>query len=504
MGQRNLDVLLTTEGTYPVEHGGVSTWCEQLLRRVSGVRFQVMTVMANPYLSPRRELPASVTDWIQVPLWGTLDPAENWRRGLAESARRIRLTTPAVVRDTFLPAFSRVVEACWSPEPVDGREFGARLLDLHRLFAAHDYQALMKNRAVWHWYREAVTERFGPRFGLEPNLDDVAQSLSWLYRFLVVVATPVPRTDITHASAAAFCAIPGVLARQMHGVPLLLTEHGVFLREQYAGIGRLALPPFQKRALLGLVQAVARAAYATADVVAPVAAFNTRWEREMGVDPARIRVIYNGIDPDEYRPRPRPQPASPHPPSPVVVSVARIDPAKDLSTLLQAAALVGRDRPDCRFVVYGSVSAPDHYEELLALRADLGLQERFVFAGHRDDAAAVYAEGDVVVLSSISEGFPYSVVEAMMCERPVVATDVGGVPEAVGSAGVLVRPRDPEAMAAAILRLIADPAGAQALGKQGRERAQSLFTAGKFAGQYEALYHELSVRTREGACGDGS
>ena len=113
MGQRDLDVLLTTEGTYPVEHGGVSTWCDQLLRRVSGVRYQVMTVMANPYLSPRRVLPGSVTDWIQVPLWGTLDPAENWRLGLAESARRIRLTTPAVVRDAFLPAFSRVVEACW-------------------------------------------------------------------------------------------------------------------------------------------------------------------------------------------------------------------------------------------------------------------------------------------------------------------------------------------------------------------------------------------------------
>ena len=504
-----IEILLTTEGTYPVVRGGVSTWCDLLVRRVPGVRYTVLTVMANPYLPPRYELPSGVSRWIKVPLWGTEDPAEHLDLSTTELFERPERTTAAVVREKFLPVLSRVVDRFWSgpEEPLHGNsglkgermsnsektDLVSDLVELHRLFLEYDYHSLMKNLAVWQWYTSAAIERFAPRFNLRPTLHDLAQSMGWIYRFLIVLATPVPNADVIHSSAAALCALPGAVARFTRQVPFLLTEHGVYLREQYHSVGRSPLSPYLKRSLLGLTRAVSQVAYAAADVVAPVAAFNTRWERELGVPERKIRVAYNGVDPAVFQPRPRPagMPAT-------VVSVARIDPVKDLATLLQAAALVARKRPDVRFVVYGGVSAPAYYQQLLTLRDELGLAEQFTFAGHLDDVPAAYASGDVVALSSISEGFPYSVIEAMMCEKPVVATDVGGTREALGGTGLLVAPRSPDSMAAAILRLLEDPATARALAKDARERALALFTVQNFVRDYQNLYRKLAARETAG------
>lgn len=480
-------VLLTTEGTYPVAGGGVSTWCDLLVRRIHGVEYTLLTILANPYLPSRYHLPAAIRRWVRVPLWGTEDPMEHQAYGLADRLARQERTTRAVVREGFLPPFRQLVDLIWSPDLPPGDAVAQSLVAMHRVLQDHDYVAVMKHPDVWEWYAGAATQEYGPRWGLNPSLQDLVTSLGWLYRFLAVLAVPVPPADVTHASAASLCAVPGVIGRLVRRTPLLLTEHGVYLREQYGSVGKSPLSPFQKRALIGLVRAIARAAYHAADVVAPVAAFNIRWERELGVPRERIRVVYNGVDPDVYQPRPRPEGAPP-----TVVSVARIDPIKDIATLLRAAAQVARTRPDVRFVLYGGVSVPSYYQELLRLRRELGLEERFVFAGHTADVPAAYNSGDVVALSSVSEGFPYAVVEAMMCGKPVVATDVGGTREALGHAGVLVPPRAPAAMAAAILWLLDNPAVARAMGEEARERALALFTIQRFVQDYQELYQRLS------------
>lgn len=484
-----LSVLLTTEGTYPVTRGGVSTWCDLLVNRTPGVEFTLLTLMANPYLTSHYALPASVRRWIQVPLWGCENPA--WLEPDTTSllyARRRAPTLP-VIQDVLLPVLGRLLDRMWLPPAITHRDLVTDLVDLHRLFLRYDYQLLMKNPQVWDWYVSTSQTRPLPNLAQAPSVQDLAQSLAWLYRFLAVLATPIPPVHLAHASAAAFCALPCVVARVLHGIPFVLTEHGVFLREQYYSVGRSTMSPYLKTWLTGLVRLASLSAYATADVVAPVAAFNARWERQLGVKPDRIAVIYNGVDPTVYRPLARPAGAPP-----TVVSVARIDPVKDLSTLLRAAAIVVAARPEVRFVVYGGISVPAYYNHLLALRSELGLTEQFTFAGHTADVPAAYASGDVIALSSITEGFPYAVIEALMCRRPVVATDVGGTGEALGPGGLLVPPRDPRLLAAAIAKLLADGPAAEAMARAGHERALRLFTIDHFIAQYDTLYAQL-VRT---------
>src|SRR5205085_2381650 len=108
---------------------------------------------------------------------------------------------------------------------------------------------------------------------------------------------------------------------------------------------------------------------------------------------------------------------------PTVVAAARVFPLKDLETMIRAAEVARREIPDVHFVVYGSLDADVPYVEgCRALVAELGLEATFEFGGFHPKPAEVYVEGDISALSSISEGFPFTVLESMACARPVVAT----------------------------------------------------------------------------------
>ena len=123
----------------------------------------------------------------------------------------------------------------------------------------------------------------------------------------------------------------------------------------------------------------------------------------------------------------------------------------------------------------------------------MGLERKVLFLGIRDDVPQLLAASDVFVLSSDYEGVPLTVLEAMAAGKPVVATAVGGVPELIedGETGILVPPRNPEALAQGILRLAKDASLRQRMGKAARERAQERFDISRTAREYEALYLRL-------------
>lgn len=479
-----LDVLLTTEATYPVVRGGVSTWCHALVHGIRGVNYYIYTVLAHPHLPNRFELPLGVK-LFRVPLWGTEEPTEHLDMPFSLIYDRKLRTSERVLRQEFLPLFDQMMSSLWDPNP-PGKTFGALLYQWHRFFDQYDYQEALKSQLIWDFFLDGLRRERWIRHPTPMTLLEALQTLGWLYRFFVVLCTPVPRVDVVHSSAAAFCGLPGVLAKCERKTPMLLTEHGVYLREQYLSIGRANLSPFSRSFLLGLVRCVTAANYAFADIVAPVAAFNARWETRLGVPPERIRIIYNGVDPTAFAPR-----AQTSGGRPTVVSVARIDPLKDILTLIRSAAVVKQQIPDVRFIVYGSISVPAYYRKCLELRSELGLEENFIFAGHTSSTPTAYASGDVVALSSLSEGFPYAVVEAMMSGKAVVATDVGGTREACGNAALLVPPQNPEEMGTTIIRLLRDPGLRAALAKEARERALNFFTIQRQLQLYAQTYADL-------------
>jgi glycosyltransferase involved in cell wall biosynthesis len=215
-----------------------------------------------------------------------------------------------------------------------------------------------------------------------------------------------------------------------------------------------------------------------------------------GAAPDNVIVICNGIDAGRFpilTPEARTTarrhlgvPAD----VPVLGAVGRLHPQKGLPDLLSAFQVLKSPRPKAHLLIVGDGEC----------RVDLGrqVQQRHLagavtFTGQRDDVPQLLALMDVFVLASHWEGLPNVVLEAMAAGLPVVATTVGGTPEVVvdGVTGFLVPPRDPEALADAILRLLRDPDLRRRMGEAGRARVAEHFSVEQMVGKTEALYEQL-------------
>jgi glycosyltransferase involved in cell wall biosynthesis len=200
-----------------------------------------------------------------------------------------------------------------------------------------------------------------------------------------------------------------------------------------------------------------------------------------GLAPASIAVIPNGLDPAAFAAR------EPKPTVRTIVTVANLRPEKNHETLIAAAAALVREIPDLRFRLVG---AGPRRAELEALVAARNLSRHVEFLGHREDVPALLAEADAYVLPSRSEAFPNGAIEAMAAGLPVVASAVGGLCDLIddGRTGLLVPPSEPDALAAAIRTLVANPARAAALGAAARASVRQQYAFDRMVASFEDLY----------------
>lgn len=198
-------------------------------------------------------------------------------------------------------------------------------------------------------------------------------------------------------------------------------------------------------------------------------------ERE-GCPAWKVRVIPNGVDLQRFHPRPTSRPLQQQlglaPGAPTAGIVAALRPEKHHELFLRAAALVRRRLPEARFLIVGEGPRRDR---LQSLTGELALSECVHFVGVRRDVPEILALIDVLVLTSHMEANPISILEAMACKKPVVATRVGSVEETVidGHTGYLVAPGEAGAIAGRVVELLSDPQQAAAMGRAGRQHVVS-------------------------------
>ncbi|MGV9655629.1 DUF3492 domain-containing protein [Streptomyces koyangensis] len=305
--------------------------------------------------------------------------------------------------------------------------------------------------------------------------------------------------DLCHAASGGTAALPGLLAQHFFGVPLLVTEHHVPLRSHYlAAAGRGSTPAV--RALgAAFHQLLTGEVYDQAALITPGSAHVRRWQERCGAERHRLRTVHPGLDATPFAEVGEGPAGDPH----TLVWVGRIEPGKDLVTLLHAFAGIRRAEPATRLRLVGRLVPGDaeaaaylaHCRELARELCPADGAVSFEELGEAEtgsaDLAAAYGAGAVVVLSSVVEGFPVSVVEAMLCGRATVSTEVGAVIEAVGGTGLVVPPKDPDALAEACLALLRDPARRDRLGAAARSRALELFSVDQNVERFRALYLEI-------------
>ncbi|MCG3148424.1 MAG: Glycosyltransferase Gtf1 [Verrucomicrobiae bacterium] len=263
----------------------------------------------------------------------------------------------------------------------------------------------------------------------------------------------------------------GVLAGLLAGVPVRVhTKHG----RNY--------PHMKKRVLLNRVLSW------FTDAIVPVSdnAGTVALEIEK-VNPKKVWRIWNGVDTELYRPQ-----STVHRPQ-SIATVARLSPEKDQQTMLLAFRLVVDQLPAARLVFIGDGPC---LPVLRDTTAKLKLTGHVEFLGARNDVAALLPEFTVFTLSSVTEGISMTLLEAMACGVPIVATDVGGNREIVQppACGLIVPARDPQALATAYLELLRDLARCAKMGAAGRQRVVEHFSLESMVRQYSDLYDELLKR----------
>jgi glycosyltransferase involved in cell wall biosynthesis len=304
--------------------------------------------------------------------------------------------------------------------------------------------------------------------------------LDWRAAFRLARWLRRQRVDLVHAHQYTpfFYA---VAARWLgRRAPVLFTEHGRHFPD-YPRRKRILANRFllgRRDRVIGVGQAVRQAVIANE-----------------GIAPQRVDVIYNGVDMNPFF-RAVPDRTSLRsemgcgPDDLVLLQVARLDYLKDHATALRTLQNVLAHKPGARLVLVGDGPQRSKIEEEMK-RRDLG--GRVVFLGQRGDVARLLSAADVFLLTSISEGIPLTVIEAMSAGVPVVATRVGGVGEIVieGTTGLLAPAGDDRALAEHVLRLAAAPELRRRLGDEGRARARAVFSEEQMHAGYERVYREM-------------
>lgn len=216
--------------------------------------------------------------------------------------------------------------------------------------------------------------------------------------------------------------------------------------------------------------------------------------RQTKVNPAKVQTVYNGVEVEKFditidREAKRKELGLNHQDK-VVGMVSRLVPQKAPEDMLHIAKRVIEEFPQVKFMYVGG---GDLFLQLERQAKDMGLADKIILLGKRQDVPQLLKIMDISLLTSLKEGFSNTILESMAAGLPVVATTVGGNAEAVveGETGYLCAPGDIEGLSAVVLQLLKEPQRAKEMGEKGRQRVKTVFSLEKMVKDMEGLYEEL-------------
>jgi glycosyltransferase involved in cell wall biosynthesis len=489
---RDADVCLIVEGCYPYVQGGVAGWIDWLMTSQPQLTFAVVSLWPRPTgQKPRYVLPANAISFDTLYLQDFGTPP------------RSRLSLPDGLDD--IAAMLGQLTAKGGLEP--WRAFSSRLAALRRIAPL---PVIFNSPVAW----EIVQRMYAA---------DMPQSsflhYFWAWRALLgglfaVAEVKLPQARVYHTISTGYAGLLAARAALETGRPALLTEHGIYTNERRIELlmaewvadnidkgtslddARIDLRDMWVRAF----EAYARTCYEACDSIVTLYEDNQRAERALGADPARLKVIANGIDLARFSQLPQAADDA----RPTMALIGRVVPIKDVKTYIAAARVLKNRIGDLSALVLGPLDEDEGYAaECRALVATLGLEDTVEFTG-AVDVAAHFPRIHVAVLTSLSESQPLVLLEAGAAGVPFVATNVGSCREIIegrsdekpplGAGGIVTPLVAPEAIADAVGALLADHARRRAAGRTLKARVETYYTSQRAADAYRDLYADLGGR----------
>ncbi|MEU2741629.1 DUF3492 domain-containing protein [Streptomyces sp. NPDC007095] len=514
---------LLTEGGYPYVSGDARLWCDRLVRGLGQHEFDIYALSRSERQEDEGwiQLPPQVSRVRTAPLWTAEDDGvvhgRRARRRFAECFGELVATVcaaPAILDGSQAPGGAEASGG------VEADRFGSALYGLAEL--ARDEGGLvgaLRSEGAVRALERACRAPGALRAARTARVLDLLSVVAHIERALRPLSLDwyeddgLGSVDLCHAAAGGEAALPGLLALHFAGVPLLVTEYGVQLRAHYLASCAAEESPAVRALLAAFHGALAAEVYRRAALITPGNTHARRWQERCGADRAKLRTVYPGMEAARFAEVGERADGSGCAGPDTLVWVGRIEPAKDLISLLHSFAEVRKEAPKTRLRIVGApADGPEgalYVAHCKALAAQLFPDEAegvhavgdnpvsFEEIGDPEvpSLAEAYASGAVVVLSSVVEGFPISLVEAMFCGRATVSTDVGAVVEVIGGTGLVVPPRNPRALAEACVALLRDPERRARLGAAARARALELFTVEQNITAFHGIYLEIVSRS---------
>jgi glycosyltransferase involved in cell wall biosynthesis len=501
MEPRSADVCLVLEGTYPYASGGVSTWVHQIITSLPDLRFAVFYLGAesNGGLKPQYKIPDNVVSIETLFLFDELPGHEHTPK-----------KTPAVIKGNLYSSIADFFTSLSSKDmPV---KFKESIRIISQASDSFTFANLCQDREAWE-IRRAAYQKHMPNesfFNFFWNARFLVQPL-W---HLVRACERIPRAAMYHSLCTGYAGTAAALAAEHYGSSYLLSEHGIYVKERLSEIQNA---PWIHEAVLArpwileelgsfrtlwfdFFKVLGRISYHYADRITSLFENNAALQIEFGAPEEKIEIIPNGVSLADFDTviRNRTELIQADPLRKNVGFLGRIVKIKDVKNLLRAARIVLGRFPGAAFLLAGETEDDsEYYRECVELARHLHIAENINFMGlmNRDD---VLAQTDVMLLTSISEGLPFVILESFAACVPVVATDVGSCRDLIegkpgerphcGSAGIVTPVGEPEQTAAALISLLEDTELRKTYGSNGRRRVEAFYQIQDVVRRYRELY----------------
>lgn len=469
-----MKVCIVAEGCYPYVVGGVSGWIDSMIRSFPDIDFIVLSIISDRTISGKfqYQLPENVSAVYEAYLndydW---DERKGRNRGKRLNKEQYEALRSIVLNhktnwDVLFDMFQR------ERFSIDDLLMGADFLNIIQECYERRYPQIVFSDFLW-----TMRSIYLPMF--------------------LILKTNLPKADIYHCVATGYAGILGSMAKYLYGSRLLLSEHGIYTREREEELLKANwVGGVCKDIWIDQFRKMSQLAYARADKVTSLYSHARKLQIDLGCDPSKTVITPNGITVERFKNIPGKKEEDYGYIN--VGAVVRVTPIKDIKTMIRAFTFAKAKVPNLRLWIMGPLDEDPEYASECFDLVDIMKIKDVVFTG-AVDVKEYLGRMDFMILTSISEGQPLTILEGYAARKPVIATDVGNCRELIygeegdtcGTAGILTHIMNTEELAQAIVSLAKAPEKRIRMGECGYQRVCEHFRIEQMRQMYRDIYEEL-------------
>ncbi len=467
-----MKVCLIAEGSYPYTFGGVSAWVQMLIQGVPKVDFSIQTIVAS--------------------------------RADAGECKFVIPANVVSMHDTFLTD-DDVVHKVRSKTRMNSKEKDAfksllygKNVDWVTIFNYFEHRDVSINGLLMGKdFYDIVMEFYKDKYSQTVFVDFLWNTRSLYLLLFKVLKTPMEVCDIYHCVATGYSGILAAKGKVLYNKPMILSEHGIYTREREEEIIKSSWTQgIYKDIWIHYFYCLSDCAYYYADKITSLFKAAQHIQLELGCDPGRTVVIPNGVNISDYESFPRKDPNDPYI---NIGALLRVTPIKDVKTLLSAYSFAKEEVPELKLWIMGPTDEdPDYYNDCVEM-VEINHLKDIEFTG-RIKPRDYLAKMDMLILTSISEGQPIVMLEAMACSIPCIATQVGdcaglihGDHDDMGDCGIVTPTMNVARIAQAIVTLAKSPELRKKMGEIGKKRVADHYTKDGWLIEYSKMYDHFAA-----------